>query len=202
MFIGGGSARSCSIIPMGNYFDDTTWCSCWMVLAGKVVCPKGKHGDQGLHDYSWHHLAATAAIPELFGAVKHFCTKNADSELSYKYKDIQSEYMGNLDKLKLFRECMAAFDMFDPFLIRTWIDPDAISVLDCWGDRKHDGIDLTKHWSKLLLEHMCAWQRDTFDWCTDEDNLTSMEWVIEFLTNSCDINLGKRIEEKFDLLLI
>ncbi len=60
--------------------------------------------------------------------------------------------------------------MFDPFLIPTWIDPDAISVLDCWGDRKHDGIDLTKHWSKLLLEHVCAWQRDTFDWCTDEGN--------------------------------
>jgi hypothetical protein len=47
---------------------------------------------------------------------------------------------------------------------------------------------------------MCAWQRDTFDWCTDEDDLTSMEWVKEFLTNSCDINLVKHIEEKFDQL--
>jgi hypothetical protein len=27
-----------------------------------------------------------------------------------------------------------------------------------------------------------------------------MEWVKEFLTNSCDINLVKRIEEKFDQL--
>jgi hypothetical protein len=145
-------------------------------------------------------LAATAAIPKLFGAAKHFPTKNADSKLSYKYKDIQSKYVGNLDKLKLFRKCMEAFDMFDLFLIPTWIDPDIISVLDCWGDRKHDGIDLTKHWSKLPLEHACAWQRDTFDWCTDDDDLTSMEWVKEFLTNSCDINLVKRIEEKYDQL--
>jgi hypothetical protein len=53
--------------------------------------------------------------------------------------------VGDLDKLKLFRKHMEAFDMFDPFLIPTWIDPDAISVLDCWGDRNHDGIDLTKH---------------------------------------------------------
>ncbi len=95
---------------------------------------------------------------------------------------------------------MEAFDMFDPFLIPTWIDPDAICVLDWWEYRKHDGIDLTKHWSKLLLEHVCAWQRDNFDWCTDEDNLTSMEWVKEFLTNSCDITLVKRIEEKYNQL--
>ncbi len=137
---------------------------------------------------------------EHFGGMKHFCTKNTDSELSYKYSNIQSEYVGNLDKLKLFRKRIEAFDMFDPFLIPTWIDPDAISVLDCWDNRKHDGINLTKHLSKLLLEHMCAWQRDTFDWCTDEDNLTSTEWVKELLTNSCDFNLVKHIEEKFDQL--
>ncbi len=108
--------------------------------------------------------------------------------------------MGNLDKLKLFRKCMEAFDMFDPFLIPTWIDPDAISVLDYWGDRKHDGIDLTKHWSKLLFKYLCAWQSNTFDWCSDEDNLTSIELVKEFLTNSCDINLVKCLDEKFDQL--
>ncbi len=88
---------------MGNYFDDTTQRSCWMVLTQKVVYPKGKHGDQGPRDYSQNHLAATATIPKIFGAVKHFCTKNADGKLSYKYKDIQSKYVGNLDKLKLFR---------------------------------------------------------------------------------------------------
>jgi hypothetical protein len=88
--IGGVSAGSRSIIRTGNYFDDTIQRSSWMVLARKVVCPKGKRGDQGSCDYSWHHLAATAAIPELFGAAKHFCTKKADGELSYKYKDIQT----------------------------------------------------------------------------------------------------------------
>jgi hypothetical protein len=145
-------------------------------------------------------LAATAAIPELFGAAKRFCTKNLDSKLSYKYKDIQSKYVGNLDKLKLFRKCMEGFDMFNPFIVPLWIDPDAISVLDRWGDRKANGIDITKHWSQVLLKHGCAWQRDTFDWCTHGNNLTSMEWVKEFLTNSCDINLEKRIDEKFDQL--
>jgi hypothetical protein len=121
-------------------------------------------------------------------------------KLSYKYKDIQSKCVGNLDKLELFRKCMEAFDMFGPFIVPPWIDPDAISVLDCWGDRKANGIDITKHWSQVLLKHVCAWQRDTFDWCTYDNDLTSMEWVKEFLTNSCDINLEKRIDEKFDQL--
>ncbi len=85
--------------------------------------------------------------------------------------------MGNLDKLTPFRNFMEMLEIFDPYLIPTWIDPDAISVLYCWVDKKHDGIDLTNDWSKLSLEHMCAWQRDTFDWCTDEDDLTSIEWV-------------------------
>jgi hypothetical protein len=43
---------------------------------------------------------------------------------------------------------MEAFDMFDPFLIPTWIDPDAISVMDRWGDRKQTGCDPS--WSSLL----------------------------------------------------
>ncbi len=90
--------------------------------------------------------------------------------------------------------------MFNLFIIPLWIDPGAIIVLDCWGDRKANGIDITKHWSQVLLEHMCAWQRDTFDWCTDNNDLTSMEWVKEFLSNSCDINLEKRIDENFDQL--
>ncbi len=77
-----GSAGSRSIIPTGNYFNVTTQRYCRMVSARKVVCPKGKRGDQGSRDYSRHHLAATAAIPELFGAAKHFHTKNADGELS------------------------------------------------------------------------------------------------------------------------
>jgi hypothetical protein len=97
---------------------------------------------------------------------------------------------------------MEAFDMFDPFLIPTWTDPDAISVWDRWGDMKVDVIDLTKHWLKVLLEHVCAWQRDTFDWCNNEDDLTSMEWVTDFFTftNSCAINLVKCLDEKFEQL--
>jgi hypothetical protein len=114
---GAGSISSCSVIATGNYFNETAWRSCHVISSRKVICPKNARGVQGSHDYSRHHEAATAALPKLFGAAKHYRTKNTLGELSYKYKDIQSEYVGNLDKLKLFRKCMEAFDMIDPFLI-------------------------------------------------------------------------------------
>jgi hypothetical protein len=103
--IGGGSlfSTACSVVATGNYFNETAHCYCHgVVSAQKVVCPKDKHGAQGLCNYSWHHAAATAALPELFGVPKHFHMKNLVGELSYKYKGIQSEYVGNLDKLQLF----------------------------------------------------------------------------------------------------
>ncbi len=59
---------------------------------------------------------------------------------------------------------------------------------------------MTKHWSQISLEHTCAWQRDTFDWCANDNDLMSMEWVKEFLTNSCDINLVKQINKTYDCL--
>ncbi len=150
-----------------------------MISARQVICPKNKRGVQGSRDYSRHHEAATNALPKLFGTAKHYPTKNADGGLSYKYKDIQSEYVGNLDKLKLFRKCMEAFDMLDPFLIPIWTNSMAISIVNCWGDKKNEVVDLTKHWSKISLEHACAWQRDTFDWCTHKTNLTSTEWGLK-----------------------
>ncbi len=197
---GAGSISSCSVVATGNNFNETARRSRHVISARKVICLKNAHGVQGSRDYSRHHEATTAALPKLFGMAKHYCTKNADGELSYKYKDIQSEYVGNLDKLKLFRKCMEAFDMLDPFLIPIWMSPMAISIVDCWGDRKGEAVNLAKHWSKISLEHACAWQRDTFDWCTDKNNLTSMEWVKELLTNLCDVNLVKCIEKKFDCL--
>ncbi len=90
--------------------------------------------------------------------------------------------------------------MLGPFLIPIWTNPMAISIVDRWGDRKSEVVGLTKHWSKISLEHACAWQRDIFDWCTDKNNSTSMEWVKELPTNSCDVNLVKRIDKKFDCL--
>jgi hypothetical protein len=67
--------------------------------------------------------------------------------------------------------------MLEPFLIPVWINSNAIHVSDNWGDKKSECINLTKHWSQITLKHACAWQRDTFDWCANDNNLTSIDWV-------------------------
>jgi hypothetical protein len=164
---GARSISSRSVVATGNYFDGTARRSRHVILARKIICPKNKCGVQGLHDYSQHHETITTALSKLFGAAKHYRTKNEDLDLSYKYKDIPSEYVGNLDKLKLLTKCMEAFDILDPFLISIWMNPIAISLVNHWGDRKSEAVDLTKHWLKISLKHACAWQRDTFDWCTE-----------------------------------
>jgi hypothetical protein len=52
----------------------------------------------------------------------------------------------------------------------------------------------------VSLKKVCVWQRDSFDWCIDDNDLTSMEWVKELLTNSSNIYLVKHVDEKFDQL--
>jgi hypothetical protein len=111
----------------------------------------------------------------VFASAKHFHAKNAEGETSNKYAYLQSKYASNLAKIKNFKRHMDAWDMSDPFFIPTFIDPDAISVEDCWAERKSTGGHILKNWGKLTLRQCCAWQQDSFDYASLED-LTSMEW--------------------------
>jgi hypothetical protein len=87
---------------------------------------------------------------------KHFCAKNSEGEASNKqYANLQqSEYAGNLAKIKTLKWCMDAWDMISPFVIPDFVDPFALSsVKDCWGDRKLTGVNLLKNWGTLTLNH-------------------------------------------------
>jgi hypothetical protein len=91
---------------------------------------------------------------------------------------------------------MDAWDMSDPFVIPMLIDPDAISVEDCWAGRKSTGVHLLKNWRKHTLRQCCTWQQDSFNYASLED-LTSMEWAKSLMMNSCDALLVKQINKKF-----
>jgi hypothetical protein len=91
---------------------------------------------------------------------------------------------------------MDAWDMSDPFVIPMLTDHDAISVEDCWAERKSAGVHLLKNWGKLTLRQCCAWQQDSFNFASLEV-LTSMEWAKSLMMNSCDALLIKQINEKF-----
>ncbi len=150
-------------------------------------------------DYARHQEAATKAIPYPFTSAKHFHANNAQGEASNKYANLQSEYAGNLAKIKTLKQCMDAWDMISSFVIPDFVDPYALSVENCWGDRKLTGVNLLKNRGKLTLKQCRNWQRDSFD-CACTNNLTSMEWAKSLMMNSYDVLLVDRINKKFDEL--
>jgi hypothetical protein len=130
---------------------------------------------------------------------KHFHAKNAEGEASNKYANLQSKYAGNLAKIKTLKQRMDAWDIISPFVIPNFVDPYALSVDDCWGDRKLTGVNLLKNWDKLTLKQCQNWQRDSFDYACTKD-LASMEWAKSLMMNSCDVLLIDRTDKKFDEL--
>ena len=192
------SAASASVLPTSGYFGSQKR-QAFEINARRVICPKHARGAHGSRDYARHQEAATKAIPYPFASAKHFHAKNADGEASNKYANLQSEYAGNLAKIKTLKRRMDAWDMISPFVIPDFIDPYALSVEDRWGDRKLTGVNLLKNWGKVTLKQCRNWQRDSFDYACTED-LTSMEWAKSLMMNSCDVLLIDRIDKKFDEL--
>jgi hypothetical protein len=194
------SAASTSVIPISGYFG-TQKRQAIEINAHRVICPKHARGAHGSHDYARHQEAATKALPYPFASAKHFHAKNAEGEASNKYANLQSEYAENLAKIKTLKRRMDTWDMISPFVIPDFIDPYALSVENCWGDRKLTGVNLLKNWGKLTLKlKQCQnWQRDSFDYACTND-LTSMEWAKSLMMNSCDVLLVDRIDKKFDEL--
>jgi len=193
------SAASASVIPTSRYIGSQKR-QAVEINACRVICPKHARGAHGSRDYAHHQEAATKAIPYPFALARNFCAKNAEGETSNKYANLQSEYAGNLAKIKTLKRRMdTCWDMISPFVIPEFVDPYALSVEDCWGDRKLTGVNLLKNWGKATLKQCRNWQRDSFDYaCTDD--LTSMEWAKSLMMNSCDVLLINRIGEKFDEL--
>lgn len=189
-----------SIVANSGYFGQTKR-SRAEIHARTVICPKTARGALGSRDYIRHQEAATKALPHTFASAKHFHAKNADGEASNRYANLQSEYAGNLAKIKNFKRHMDEWDMSDPFVIPKLVDHYAISVEDRWGDRKTTGVHLLKNWGQLTLPQCRAWQRDSFDYASAED-LTSMEWARALMMNSCDALLVERIDEKFEELAL
>jgi hypothetical protein len=94
---------------------------------------------------------------------KHFHAKNAEGDASNKYANLQSEYAGNLAKIKTLKLCMDAWDLISPF-IPDLVDPYTLSVEDCEGDRKKTSVNLLKNWGMLTLSQCRNWQHDSFDY--------------------------------------
>jgi len=116
------SAASASVIPTSGYFGSQKRLA-FEINARRVICPKNARGAHGSRDYAHHQEAATKTIPYPFASAKHFHATNAEGAASNKYANLQSEYAGNLAKIKTLKRCMDAWDMISPFVIPDFIDP-------------------------------------------------------------------------------
>ncbi len=95
--------------------------------------------------------------------VKELLTNSCDVNLVKcidKKFDCLAEYeQGGITYLKIaLDEMYMMSDMvimslqhYHPFFIPIWMNPMAISIVNCWGDRKSEVVDLTKHWLKITL---------------------------------------------------
>ena len=111
------SAASASVIPTSGYFGSQK-CQAFEINARRVICPKHARGAHGSRDYARHQEAATKAIPYPFASAKHFHAKNAEGEASNKYANLQSEYAGNLAKIKTLSFLISLIPMLSQSQLR------------------------------------------------------------------------------------
>ncbi len=160
VFVASNASQATTVVATSSYFGNTRR-SPAEINARRVICPKNACSIVGSRDYSRHQEAATKALPHIFASAEHFHAKNSEGEASNKYANLQSEYAGNLSKIKNFKRHMDSWDMSDLFVIPKLIDLNALSVEDRWGERKTTGVHLLKNWGKFSLHQCKAWQRDS-----------------------------------------
>ena len=79
------------------------------ILQHRVVCVKRKRVPEDYNERDIHHGNATKALFQTFGAAEQFVPKNLDGgSKSTKYTEIQSEYVGNLENIKLLKSRIMA----------------------------------------------------------------------------------------------
>ena len=70
-----------------------------------------------------------------------------------------------------------AYDMIDPFIIPTLVDDYVVAVEDSWGIRGAMGVYLLSHWSKVLLYVVVHSQMDSYENCSDDEDIASCKWT-------------------------
>ena len=62
------------------------------------------------------------------------------------------------------------------------------------------GVYLFSHWSKASLRVVAQFQRDSYENCSDDEDIISCEWTKEIFINSSYPDLIKSLEYKYEAL--
>lgn len=170
------------------------------IAENEVLVRKDKRGDHGSKLYVANRVAATVGLSVKFLGSYHLMSKNAAGENVQKAKNIQDQFVSNLDVMDKLVERIKQYDMLVPLQIPEKYY-DVVDVEQRWDmdNSQRVIIDLSAHWGKLSVEHVGRWQRDFNGYSLDEDH-DSAVWLKDLMSNSMDPELRKQVDEKYVLL--
>ena len=120
------------------------------ISKNKIVVSKDGHGTKGSREYGIHYKMVTDRLSCLFDAPAHFtpivCQEDVDSGTRTHYRDIQSMYVGNHEKLQALEDRCPKMDLMEVLMIPAYKDRNAAHLRDKWkaDDSKKNPL---YHWS-------------------------------------------------------
>ena len=199
---GSGTSGAGSVTTMGSVavFGRANRRTLEEVTQDEVIVRKGDRGAQGSKVFVANRLAATQALSVKFLGSVHLLSKNAAGENVQKAKNIQDQFVSNLDVMSKVVERMKQYDMLLPLQIPAEYY-NVVGVEDRWdmSNPNRSIIDLSSHWGKLSSEHVYLWQQDWNGYCEDVDHVSNI-WLKDFISNCLDPELKKQVDEKYRLL--
>ena len=95
---------------------------------------------------------------------------------------------------------MLVYDMREPFIISDLVNDYSLKVEYRFGDPATTGMNLINHWSKISLQHIILFQRDSYDHFVYDEDIFSCECNLDGFVNSFDGALIHRTEGKYETL--
>ena len=195
-----GGASVAASLGSAAVFQNRTRRTLVQIQQDEVVVRKEDRGVPGSKIYVSNRTAATRSLSIKFLGSFHLQSKNAAGENLQKSKNLQDEFVSNLEVMKMLKERIHQYDLLIPFMVPK-VYRDIVGV-DAWEGRwdtsnpNREIVDLTAHWGKLPLDHILKWQRDFNGYSDDIDHVSSV-WVKDLLTSSMDPVLRRQVDDKY-----
>ena len=166
----------------------------------EVIVRKEDRGVLGSKIFVANRAAATLGLTQKFLGSIHLQSKNAAGEQMQKAKNIQDQFVSNLDVMAKFAERIKQYDMLLPLQIPKDYN-DVVDVEARWDMDNPDReiVNLSIHWGALSAEHVYNWQRDFNGYSFPVDHVSSV-FLKDLMANSLDHELKKQVDEKYNLL--
>ena len=151
-----------------------------------MIVRKEDRGADGSKIFVANRAAATLGLSQTFLGSIHLGSKNAAGEQMQKAKNIQDQFVSNLDVMAKLTERIKQYDMLLPLQVpKDYYD--VVDVEQRWdiGNPDRDIVNLSIHWGKLSAEHVFNWQRDFNGYCFDVDHVSSV-FLKDLMANSLD----------------